>query len=117
MVNTMMPEPMTTRQKGRPRDFWLVASLFKFPSILMPRTTMARPRKLKLWELLNTGQLVWYQFLKTEHSEMTRNTIAVSEGHKDNEQMNILLDIAVRIWVAPSKKKNLTPVSLCIIPD
>jgi len=46
-AKTIMPDPMTIRQKGRPSDFWLVASLLRLPKMLFPKITMARPRKLK----------------------------------------------------------------------
>lgn len=89
-AKTMIPEPMTIRQKGIPSDFWLVASLLRLPMMLFPRMIIARPKKLKPCELLNTGQFLSYHPLNSEHSETTRN----------------MLDRAVMMCVAPSKKKN-----------
>lgn len=43
----MMPEPITMRQNGRPRDFSLVAGLLRLPSILIPRTIMESARVTK----------------------------------------------------------------------
>jgi hypothetical protein len=53
---TMMPDPMTRRHMGRPRDFWLVASLFRFPRMLFPRIIMQDPKKLKPCAGESSGQ-------------------------------------------------------------
>ena len=42
-----MPDATKSLQKGRPRVFWLVASLFMLPSMFSPRTIMAQPRVTK----------------------------------------------------------------------
>jgi len=44
-----IPEAIRIRHIGKPKDSWLVASLFKFPSMLRPTTTIASPRKTKPW--------------------------------------------------------------------
>lgn len=47
MMKIMIPAEITTRQKARPRDSWLTASLLRLPSILMPSTIIARARVTK----------------------------------------------------------------------
>ncbi len=73
-MKTTMPDAITSLQKGRPRDFWLVASLFKLPRMLLPSTSMAQPRKLKPCAGLRTGQTRAKNSLKMEHSDNRRNT-------------------------------------------
>jgi hypothetical protein len=74
-----IPAPMTSRQKGRPRDSWLVACLLRLPRMLLPMTIIQKPRKLKPWDGLSSGQSRAKKFLKMEHSEARRNTAAVSQ--------------------------------------
>ena len=74
MMKMTIPEPMTNLQKVMPSDFLLVASLFKLPRMLFPRTTIASPRKLNPWAGLSKGQSLAKKFLKIEHSDVTRNT-------------------------------------------
>lgn len=74
MTMARMPEATSSLQKGIPRDSWLVACLFMFPSMLRPRTIMDTPRKTKPCEALNMGQFFANHPRKSEHSEMTRNT-------------------------------------------
>lgn len=57
MTIARMPEARSRRQNGRPNDFWLVASLFMFPSMLSPSTVIEHPRATKPWLGLSNGQL------------------------------------------------------------
>jgi hypothetical protein len=54
-IKTTMPDAITSLQNGNPRDFWLVASLFMLPRMLLPRASMADPRKVNPCAGLRTG--------------------------------------------------------------
>ena len=47
MTMASIPDATRSLQKGRVKDFWLVASLFMLPNMLSPRTIMAQPRVTK----------------------------------------------------------------------
>ena len=90
MTMARIPEARSNRQKGMPRDFWLVASLFILPSMLSPMIIIAQPQVTNPWPELRRGQLRAKKPRKREHSETMRNKLA----------------IAVMTWLVPSKKKN-----------
>ena len=54
---TTIPEDMTIRQKARPSDSWLVASLFRCPRMDTPRMIIATPSVTKPELGLSRGQL------------------------------------------------------------
>jgi hypothetical protein len=81
-MKTTTPDASTSLQKGRPRDFWLVASLFMLPRMLLPSISMAKPRKLKPCAGLRTGQTRAKYSLKMEHSDTRRNTAMSAESSK-----------------------------------
>lgn len=56
MIEEIIPEAMTTRQRGRPRFSMLVAVLFRLPMILKPNTVIVDPRKTKPDSKLSSGQ-------------------------------------------------------------
>lgn len=70
-----MPEEMTMRQKTRPRDSLLVAALLRFPSMLTPRTIIARARVTNPCAGLSSGQLRQKKPRNNESSEASRNTV------------------------------------------
>jgi hypothetical protein len=90
MTMARIPEARSRRQKGIPRDFWLVACLFILPSWLRPITIIAQPSVMNPCAGLRSGQLRAKKPLKSEHSETMRNKPA----------------IAVTTWLVASKKKN-----------
>ncbi len=53
---TRMPPAMTMRQKAVPSDCWLVASLFRLPSVDTPSAIMAQPRVTRPDEGDSSGQ-------------------------------------------------------------
>jgi len=70
----MMPEAITMRQKGKPRDSWLVAGLFRLPSMLMPSTIMDTASVTKPCRGLSSGQLRAKYDRNKDSSETRRNT-------------------------------------------
>lgn len=54
---TTIPDDMTIRQKARPSDSSLVASLFRLPRMETPRMIMATPSVTKPELRLRRGQL------------------------------------------------------------
>ena len=47
MTTARIPDATRSLQKGKVKDFWLVASLFMLPNMLSPRTIIAQPRVTK----------------------------------------------------------------------
>ena len=78
-----IPEDMTIRQNGSPRDGWLIALLLRFDKMFTPSETMHTPRKTNPDPELRRGQLSSKYFLKTASSEMIKNTaLLVSDDDK-----------------------------------
>jgi len=57
MTRTTIPEAMTIRQNGRPRDWTLVAFLLRLPRTLIPKKHIEMPSMTKPDCWLKSGQL------------------------------------------------------------
>lgn len=90
-----MPDASTRRHRGRPKFSMLVASLFRFPSMFIPKTNIAIPRNTNPDSELRSGQLRAKYFGKRVSSETMRN---------------MLIELVMKCDT-PSKKKNYENIS------
>lgn len=86
-----MPPAMTTRHRGRPKFWTLVAGLLRLPSVSKPRTIIVTPKKLRPAFSLSTGQFLEKYPLKRLSSDTIRK----------------MLTNCVIKWEVASKKKTV----------